>query len=415
MKLLVLSLNHKTASVALREKANFAVDALQPALRDLTISEGVGEATILSTCNRTEIYCRQHNDCEQWIHSWFTQHIGCTSSELQGHVDYFLNKRAVEHVFRVASGLDSMVLGEPQILGQMKAAFHTAASVGATGKVLNRLFQHAFRVAKQVRTDTSIGANSVSVAYAGVSLAKHVFTHLNERTALLIGAGETIELVARHLKESAVKRIIIANRSLNKAKNLARIVGCDAIEMKQLPERLSHADIVISSTASALPILDKGAVEHALEQRKYKPMFILDLAVPRDVATEVSGLRGVHLYNIDDIKSRVEHNRELRTHAAEEAKHIIHGQTDHFMRWMRSLDSLPDICALRQVLDGLQQEEADKAVRRICNGEDPRAVVQQLARNLANKFAHCPSQALKQANIEGNHDLNAAARKLFGI
>ena len=423
MKLLALGLNHETASIELRERAAFGPDSLQPALRDLTSGNGVSEAAILSTCNRTEIYCGQHSGPhgdeqpggEQAILDWFRRHSGVSRSDLAGNVYRFPDEQAVKHAFRVASGLDSMVLGEPQILGQMKDAFHAAVDVGATGKVLNRLFQHTFSVAKQVRTDTAIGANSVSVGYAGVNLAKRVFTRLAEQTALLIGAGETIELVARHLKENGVEQMIIANRSIDKAHTLANLVGCEAIALGQVPERLAQADIVVSSTASTLPILGKGAVERALAARRHKPMLILDLAVPRDVEAEVSRLQDVYLYNVDDLKSVVEHNRGLRVRAAEQAEVIIDLQVVRFMRWMRSLDSIPAIRALRGQLDAIGQQEAEQAIRRIRNGEDPQAVTRQLARTLANKFAHRPSQALRQANIEGNPGLISAARKLFGL
>ena len=277
---------------------------------------------------------------EQAILDWFRRHSGVSRSDLAGNVYRFPDEQAVKHAFRVASGLDSMVLGEPQILGQMKDAFHAAVDVGATGKVLNRLFQHTFSVAKQVRTDTAIGANSVSVGYAGVNLAKRVFTRLAEQTVLLIGAGETIELVARHLKENGVERMIIANRSIDKAHTLANLVGCEAIALGQVPERLAQADIVVSSTASTLPILGKGAVERALAARRHKPMLILDLAVPRDVEAEVSRLQDVYLYNVDDLKSVVEHNRGLRVRAAEQAEVIIDckwsASCAGCARWIRS-------------------------------------------------------------------------------
>ena len=425
MKLLALGLNHETAPIELREQVAFGPDALRPALRELTSSGGAAsEAAILSTCNRTEIYCgqdapNQHPGGEQIILDWFSRHTGFSRSDLAGSVYHFPNEQAVKHAFRVASGLDSLVLGEPQILGQMKDAFHTAADAGATGKVLNRLFQHTFSVAKQVRTDTAIGANSVSVAYAGVCLARRVFTRLAEQTVLLIGAGETIELVARHLKESGIGPMIIANRSIQRAQTLAQAVGCEAITLGQIPERLAEADIVVSSTASTLPILGKGAVERALAERKnrrrHKPMFILDLAVPRDVEAEVSRLRDVYLYTVDDLQSVVDHNRGLRVQAAEEAEIIIDLQVVRFMRWMRSLESVPAIRALRRELDAMSGEEAERAARRIRNGEDPQAVARQLARNLAHKFAHHPSRALRSAQMDGNPGLIAAARKLFGL
>ena len=297
----------------------------------------------------------------------------------------------------------------------MKDAFHAAADAGATGKVLNRLFQHTFSVAKQVRTDTSIGANSVSVAHTGVGLAKRVFTRLDEQTVLLIGAGETIELVARHFKESGVERMMIANRTIHRAQTVARAVGGEAITLAQIPERLARADIVVSSTASTLPILGKGAVERALAKRKHRPMFILDLAVPRDVEAEVSRLRDVYLYTVDDLKSVVAHNRGLRVRAAEQAEIIIDLQVIRFMRWMRALESVPAIRDLRRELAVIEEAEVARAIQRIRNGEDPQAVARQLARRLANKFAHRPSRALRQANMDGNSGLIAAARKLFGL
>jgi len=415
MKILALGLNHETASVELREQAAFSPEALQPALRDLTGGGGVSEAAILSTCNRTEIYCGSDSGRDQRVLNWFRRHTGFSRDILAGNLYALPNEQAVKHAFRVASGLDSMVLGEPQILGQMKHAFHTAATAGATGKVLNRLFQHTFSVAKQVRTHTAIGAHSVSVAYAGVSLARRVFTRLSEQTALLIGAGETIELVARHLAENGIANLIVANRSIDKAQTLARTVGCDAITLGQIPAHLARADIVVSSTASTLPILGKGAVERALAARRHKPMFILDLAVPRDVEAEVSRLRDVYLYTVDDLKSVVERHRGLRRDAAVEAEAIIDLQVVRFMRWMRSLDSVPVIRQLRRELDATARSEADKAVRKIRNGEDPQAVVRQLAATLTGKFAHHPSQALKQAGTDGHPGLKSAARQLFGL
>ncbi|MGI9310859.1 MAG: glutamyl-tRNA reductase [bacterium] len=417
MKLLALGLNHDTASIELRERLAFGPEALTPALRDLTASAGVGEATILSTCNRTEIYCGEHAGAPRII-DWFSRRTEISPAALAGNVYQFPNEQAVKHAFRVASGLDSMVLGEPQILGQMKAAFDVAARAGATGKVLNRLFQRTFSVAKQVRTDTAVGANSVSVAYAGVGLAKRVFADLAEQTALLIGAGETIELVARHLREHGVERMLIANRSLDKARTLARTLvrecDCEAIALAQVPERLAHADVVVSSTASTLPILGKGAVERALSARRRKPMFILDLAVPRDVEAQVSDLADVYLYNVDDLQAVVAHHRSARARAAEEAEIIIDLQVVRFMRWMRSLDSVPAIRALREELDAIARDEAMRAARRIRGGEDPETATRQLARNIANKFAHRPSEALKQAHIDGDSALPAAARKLLG-
>jgi glutamyl-tRNA reductase len=415
MQLLALGLNHETAPIELREKAAFGPETMGPALSDLASSDVASEATILSTCNRTEIYCgNQQLDQTRIVH-WLSDFGGFKREELVNCLYMYPNEQAVKHAFRVASGLDSMVLGEPQILGQMKAAFDQALQAGTTGKVLNRLFQHTFTVAKQVRTDTSIGSNPVSVAYAGVSLASRIFTSLSEQTVLLIGAGETIELVARHLKEKKVKRMIVANRSIERAKTLAEEVGCEAITLAQIPDNLPNADILVSSTASTLPILGKGAVEGAIKKRKHRPMFILDLAVPRDVEPEVADLTDVYLYTVDDLKSVVEQNRGMREQAAKEAENIIDLQVVRFMRWMRSLESEPTIKNFRNQIESIRQSELEKAQAKIARGDDPNKVLEQLARDLSNKFAHHPSQQLKQADIEGNPGLVSAARKLFGL
>ena len=416
MQLLALGLNHDTASIELREKAAFGPDVIRHALADLTSSGCANEAAILSTCNRTEIYCGHGSGLkENQIVDWLSDYSGSRKGELAQSVYQYPGEAAVKHAFRVASGLDSMVLGEPQILGQMKTAFQTASEVGTTGKVLNRLFHHTFSVAKQVRTDTAIGENAVSVAYAGVSLAKRVFASLGEQTALLIGAGETIELVARHLRRNEIGRIIIANRSLDKAKKLAEEFDCEAISLAGIPERLQEADILVSSTSSTLPILGKGAVEGALSKRKHKPMFMLDLAVPRDVEPGVSRLSDVYLYTVDDLRSVIDENREMRLKAAEQAEAIIDLQVVRFMHWVRSLESVPVITTLRQEVNALGQQEAEKALKKLRNGGDPEKIVQQLARDLTNKFVHQPSQAIRQADMDGNNQLLKAAKRLFGI
>jgi len=415
MQLLTLGLNHETASIEVREKAAFGPDSLHMALADLTRSAGAAEAAILSTCNRTEIYCGQEYSDKARILAWLSDYSGLHPKDLNKSIYYHPDEAAVKHAFRVASGLDSMVLGEPQILGQMKDAFHTASNIGTTGKVLNRLFQHSFNVAKQVRTDTEIGANAVSVAYSGVNLAKRIFTSLSDQTVLLIGAGETIELVARHLKQNQVKKIVIANRSIDKAQKLANEVGTDAISLAQIPDRLHQADIIVTSTASTLPILGKGAIEGALRKRKHNPMFILDLAVPRDVEPEVSQLKDVYLYTVDDLKSMVDENREIRARAAVEAENIIDFQVVKFMRWMRSLESVPAIKSFREGLNELKNLELERALKKLEKGNDAEQVLQQLARDLTNKIAHQPSQVLKQADIEGNASIISAARKLFNL
>ncbi|MDH4133731.1 MAG: glutamyl-tRNA reductase [Gammaproteobacteria bacterium] len=415
MHLIAFGINHKTAPVSIREQAAFAPETLPEALHDITARAGVDEATILSTCNRTEVYCRVDETDPRKAIQWFCDYHRLPANDLQPHLYMHPDQEAVKHAFRVAAGLDSLVLGEPQILGQMKTAFTAAHKMGVTGKILNRLFQQTFSVAKQVRTDTAIGASAVSVAYAAVSLAKKIFQNLSEKHVLLIGAGETIDLVARHLREQGVNRIIVANRTAERAELLAREIGGEAISLVEMPERLAEADIVISSTASQLPILGKGAVESALKQRRHRPMFMVDLAVPRDIEPEVSELADVYLYTVDDLQEAIQENMQARLDAAKEAEKIIDVQVVDFMHWVRSLDSVPAIRALRESAEAVTAAELRRAERRLARGDDPQRVMAELARAIANKFTHAPSDALKKAGHDGDAQLIEAARKLFNL
>lgn len=414
MQLVALGINHKTAPLSLRERASFDPQALPEALQAVT-TVGAGEATILSTCNRTELYCGLQDNAGESLIDWFCDYHKLSPRIVRPHLYIHAGRTAVSHAFRVASGLDSLVLGEPQILGQMKTAFATAHKVGTTGKLLNRLFQHTFSVAKQVRTDTAIGANAVSVAYAAVSLARRIFDRLSNKTVLLIGAGEMIELAARHLKEQGIERMIVANRTVERASALGTIYGARAISLLEIPEYLSSADIVISCTASLLPLLGKGAVESALKSRKHRPMFLVDLAVPRDIEAEVSELDDVYLYTIDDLKGVIEENLESRQAAAREAETIIEGQVVEFMRWVRSLDSLPTVRALRTAAEALRDAEFERAKRALNRGEPAEQVLLRFAHTLTNKFMHGPSSALREADAEGDADLIGAARALFRL
>ena len=316
MALLSLGINHLTAPVDIREKVAFAPEQLTPALHELQGIPAVNESVIVSTCNRTEIYCDASSDCSDVITHWLTSHHGINENSLLPYLYRHSDQEVARHLFRVASGLDSMVLGEPQILGQLKNSYDRARGDNAINSILDRLFQHSFSVAKRVRTDTEIGSNPVSVAFAAVNLSKQIFGNLEELHALLIGAGETIELVARHLKSQQIGSITIANRSLERARLLADQIGAAAVQINTMPEQLPRADIVISSTASQLPILGKGAIESALKQRKHKPIFMVDLAVPRDVEPEVNDLDDVYLYSVDDLQSVIQQNMENRQQAA---------------------------------------------------------------------------------------------------
>lgn len=413
MHLITIGLNHETAPVAIQEQAVFGPEKLVPALQNLTARRDIDETAILSTCNRTEIYCRQQQPDGQAVVKWLCQFHALEPQQLQECLYHHPEEEAVKHAFRVASGLDSMVLGEPQILGQMKTAFATAHKAGTTGKILNRLFQNTFSVAKQVRTDTAIGASAVSIAYAAVDLAKKIFADLGTKTVLLIGAGETIELVARHLTNNGVRHIIVANRSVERAELLTSRISGEAIALSELPNRLAEADIIIASTASTLPILGKGAVESALKLRRHKPIFMVDLAVPRDIEAEVGGLADVFLYTVDDLKQIIEENISSRRDATDEAEKIIALETIRFMHWLRGLNAVPTILSFRKNVDDLRNAALEQAYRQLAAGENPERIIETLAHNLSNKFAHAPSQALKQADNEGNSRLLTAARKLF--
>ncbi|GJL81108.1 MAG: glutamyl-tRNA reductase [marine bacterium B5-7] len=415
MQLLAFGLNHTTAPVSVRERAAMVTDGLEDAVQDLARNRGISEATILSTCNRTEIYCRLNAHDSSLVGRWMCRYSGLSPDEIKKSVYGYPDARAVKHAFRVASGLDSMVLGEPQILGQMKNAFAIAHKAGTTGKILNRLFQHTFSVAKQVRTDTAVGANAVSVAYAAVDLARRIFSNLAEQTVLLIGAGETIELVARHLLEQGVRHIIVANRSIERAESLATRIHSEAISLAEMPQRLHEADIVVASTASTLPILGKGTMERATRKRRHKPVFMVDLAVPRDIEPEVGDLRDVYLYTVDDLSEVVEDNMNARREAASEAEKIIDLQVVRFMRWMSSLDSVPTIRTFRQHIDDMREAELQRALKKLEAGADPGETLKRFARDLGHKFAHGPSHMLRKADESGNAHLISATRALFDL
>jgi len=417
MHLVTYGINHTTAPVAVREKLSFDADKLPLALASLMLNDSVIEAVIVSTCNRTEIYCHLDEDYDNSVLLWLHNFQQQEASALQSYLYCYEGADAVRHLFRVACGLDSLVLGEPQILGQLKTAYTQALNAQALGKSLGRLFQHAFAVAKQVRTDTAIGNSPVSVAFAAVSLAKQIFSNLAESTALLIGAGETIELVARHLFDNGIKRLIIANRTVEKAHLLASSVNGYAISLSEIPAHLAEADIVISSTASQLPILGKGTVESALKQRKRRPIFMVDIAVPRDIEAEVGQLEDIYLYSVDDLHDIIEENLQSRRDAAKQAEEIIDTQADHFAGWMRSQDAVPVIRAIRDQGQVLSTQAVDKALRQLEQGMNAEMVMTELARTLTNKLLHEPSRQLRQSAFESdeNNPMIDAARRLFNI
>jgi glutamyl-tRNA reductase len=418
--LIAFGINHKTAPVEIREKVAFAPEKMEQALHECITQGEVSEAAIISTCNRTEVYFNLH-DNEADTHDisalldWFCQYHQLKKEDVEPYIYLHNNNDAVQHILRVASGLDSLVLGEPQILGQIKDAYSIANQAGTIGRQLNRLFQHTFSVAKQVRTDTAIGANPVSVAFAAVSLAKRIFANLSEHTALLIGAGETTELVAQHLANQGVKKMIVANRTVERAQLLANKFDAEAIALSDMPERLVEADIIIASTASQLPILGKGAVERALKQRKHRPMFMVDIAVPRDIEPEVSDLDDVYLYTVDDLHDVIEEGRQSREEAAVQAEEIIKNQVDHFMGWLRSLEGVDTIRAFREQAEQKRDEQLALAKKQLAAGKDPQQVMDDLARTLTNKLIHEPTAQLNQAAYSGRKEILDTARELFNL
>ena len=396
MQLFAFGLNHQTAPLAVREQVAFNVDGIENALRDLVENGAAKEATILSTCNRMDLYCNAAKP-EHAI-DWLAQYHQLPRKDLEPYLYSLPREQAVKHSFRVASGLDSMVLGEPQILGQMKQAVRQAEQAGTMGILLHKLFQNTFSVAKQVRTETEIGANLVSMAAAAVRLAERIFPSISEQNVLFIGAGEMIELNAVYFAARNPKRITVANRTLERAETLARKFNGHAITLSDLPEQLALNDIIVTSTASQLPILGKGMVERALKARRHKPLFIVDLAVPRDVEKEVSDLNDVFLYTVDDIAEVVKDGLEARQSAVKEAEVIIDSGVSDFLHWMESRGVVPTIRALRDHAERDRCHELDKAQRLLARGESPEKVIEMMSRALTNKFLHAPTHALNQAH-----------------
>ncbi len=415
MSIFAFGINHKTAPIEIREQVAFTPERLPEALRQLVKQGSVSEAAILSTCNRTELYCGISDDSSDQVFRWFYNFHRLSREVVEPFFYVHPEKKAIRHILRVASGLDSMVLGEPQILGQMKQAYSLANSARTVGPLLNRLFQHTFSVAKQVRSDTAIGASPVSVAFAAVSLARQIFSRFENHTALLIGAGETIELVARHLHEHGIGRLIVANRTVEKAHLLASELGGYAIALSELPDHLAEADIVISSTASQLPILGKGAVESALKKRRHRPMLMVDIAVPRDIETEVGPLDDLYLYNVDDLKEIIDEGLKSRQEAAQQAEEIIDNQVSHFLGWMRSLDAVGAIRAFRESGEVICNQATDAALRQLHSGRDPQQVIQEMARQLTNRLLHTPCEQMREAGYNGRIELLDAASELFQL
>ncbi|OQW91806.1 MAG: glutamyl-tRNA reductase [Beggiatoa sp. IS2] len=415
MQLFAFGLNHTSASVDIRERVNFTPERLTYALSDVVARELSQEVVIVSTCNRTELYCGMKHDHSRALTEWLSHHHGISPEHLKKYLYTYLQADAVRHLFRVVCGLDSMILGEPQILGQIKSAYHSAREVGTLGKLLSRLFEHSFAVAKQVRTDTAIGSSPVSVAFAAVRLAQQIFGDLQPRTALLIGAGETIELAARHLHQNRLGRMIVANRTLERARHLAKEFAGYAITLEEITSHLIEVDVVIASTASPNYILTYEEVKHAIKVRKRRPIFMVDIAVPRDIDPRVGQLEDVYLYSVDDLHEVIQENLRSRQQAALQAEEIIDTQVTHFLSWWNSLESVDTIRALRAQTQCTREMLVNKAKRMLANGRPPAEVVDYLAHTLTNTFLHKPCTQLRQASADNREELVTAVHQLFQL
>ena len=408
-----LGINHHSAPLAIRERVAFNAEKLHGALADLTHSQSVKEVAILSTCNRTEIYCSA--ETPELVIDWLSRYHQVDRADLAPYLYTHDQPDAIRHAFRVACGLDSMVIGEPQILGQMKDAVRVAEESGTLGTQLHKLFQRSFSVAKEVRSTTAIGANIVSMAAAGVHLAERIFESVEQQRILFIGAGEMIELCAAHFCARQPKQVTIANRTLERGRVLAERYNGTAIRLDELAEHLAQHDIIVSCTASPLPIIGLGMVERAVKARRHRPMFMVDLAVPRDIEVEVGELDDVFLYTVDDLAQVVESGRESRQAAVVEAETIIATRVQDFLGWLQARDTVPVIRSLRDSAERMRRHEIEHAMKLLAKGEDPQKVLEHLSQRLTNKFLHAPTQALNLAEGSERAELQSATARLFHL
>jgi glutamyl-tRNA reductase len=412
-QLFAFGVNHHTAPLDVREQVSFGPENLNHALRDLVEHEPVKEAAIISTCNRTEVYC---NTSEPYrAVDWLARFHHLKSGALEPFIYRLPREHAVQHAFRVASGLDSMVIGESQILGQMKDAVKSAEQAGTLGTVLFKLFQSSFSVAKEVRTHTDIGASSVSMAAAAVKLAERIYPSVREQKVLFIGAGEMIELCATHFAAKGPRALTFANRTRERAEELTGRFGGSAITLNDLPDQLALHDIVVSCTASPLPILGKGMIERAIKARRHRPMLMIDLAVPRDIEAEAAELDDVFLYSVDDLGNVVQEGLDVRQAAVAQAEAIITAGVHDFLHWLDTREVVPTIRALRDHAERMRRHEVERALKALARGEDPQKVLEQLSQSLTNKFLHAPTSALNQAESRDRDALVAALTRLYQV
>ncbi|MFK8257605.1 glutamyl-tRNA reductase [Erwinia sp. AnSW2-5] len=417
MTLLALGINHKTAPVSLRERVTFSPDELEQALNSLLAQPLVQGGVVLSTCNRTELYLsvEQQENLQEQLVTWLCDYHKLSVDEVRKSLYWHHDNDAVSHLMRVASGLDSLVLGEPQILGQVKKAFADSQRGHSLSSELERMFQKSFSVAKRVRTETEIGASAVSVAFAACTLARQIFESLSTVNVLLVGAGETIELAARHLHQHKVKKLMIANRTRERAQALADEVGAEVISLSEIDSRLAEADIIISSTASPLPIIGKGMVERALKQRRNQPMLLVDIAVPRDVEPEVGKLPNAYLYSVDDLQAIIESNMAQRQAAAVQAETIVVQESSEFMSWLRAQSAVETIRDYRSQAEQVRAELETRAIAALQQGGNAEEVLRDLAHKLTNRLIHAPTKSLQQAARDGDGERLQILRDSLGL
>lgn len=393
----ILSVNHQNAPVAVREKLAFSPATQMQDLKNLSVVDGVRACAILSTCNRVEIYADMvANNAAVALSNYLAKTHGVVMNEIEPYLHYFEADEAIQHICLVATGLNSLVLGEPQILGQLKDTYHAAKQAATLNKPLEKLFQHAFSSAKKVRSDTKIGQSPVSVAYCAVKLSEKIFTHLSEQTVLLIGAGEMIELCAQHLSQKGVRNMIVANRTKENAQKIAKPYQATALSLKRFSSVIHQADIIISSTAASVPIIGKGLIETALKKRKYKPIFILDIAIPRDIEPEVAQLDDVFLYTIDDLQQVVNDNIDNREKERAQAIEIINIQNQKFHHWLAMLPNEQIVQSYRQQANAIKDLTVQNALKQLKNGKDSTLIIKQLADQLTNRLLHTPLNNIKQ-------------------
>jgi glutamyl-tRNA reductase len=413
MQLFAFGINHQSAPLSVREQVVFHAENLVGALRELVDHRPVKEAAIVSTCNRTEIYCATSEPAAAV--DWMAGYHRLKYQQLEPYLYKLPQEKAVKHAFRVASGLDSMVLGEPQILGQFKQAARAAQAAGTLGLLLNKLFQRTFAVAKTVRSETEIGAATVSMASAAVGLAQRIYPSIADQSVLFIGAGEMIDLTATHFAAQHPRRLTFANRTLERARALADRFAGRAITLNDLPSQLASHDIVVSCTASTLPLIGKGLVESALRARKHRPMLMYDLAVPRDIEAEAASLDDLFLYTVDDLGKLAREGMNVRSNAVAQAEVIIENQVTDFMRWLGNRELVPAIRALRDSAERARRREMERALRRLAKGDDPKIVLEYLSHGLAAKLLHAPTHALSHASDEDRDQLAQLLARLYQV